>query len=87
MQIVDDLTRARGFQAMVAMRDGTRLNTFVFLPGSGGPRWPVILHRTPYGITTARYYNSRRLRQDRLYKGMGAEPGGTAARLNSARVA
>jgi putative CocE/NonD family hydrolase len=53
MQIVDDLTRARGFQAMVAMRDGTRLNTFVFLPGSGGPRWPVILHRTPYGITTA----------------------------------
>jgi uncharacterized protein len=35
------------------MRDGTRLNTFVFLPGSGGPRWPVILHRTPYGITAA----------------------------------
>ena len=43
----------RGFQAMVPMRDGTRLNTFVFLPGSGGPRWPVILHRTPYGITAA----------------------------------
>jgi putative CocE/NonD family hydrolase len=38
---------------MVAMRDGVRLNTFVFLPESGGPRWPVILHRTPYGITTA----------------------------------
>jgi len=38
---------------MVAMRDGTRLNTFVFLPGSGGPRWPVILHRTPYGITAS----------------------------------
>src|ERR1700739_4226876 len=41
------------FQAMVAMRDGTRLNTFVFLPESGGPRWPVILHRTPYGITAS----------------------------------
>jgi hypothetical protein len=53
MQIVDDGTQARGFQAMVPMRDGTRLNTFVFLPGNGGPRWPVILHRTPYGITTA----------------------------------
>jgi putative CocE/NonD family hydrolase len=38
---------------MVAMRDGTRLNTFVFLPSSGGPRWPVIVHRTPYGITAS----------------------------------
>src|SRR5215510_12672798 len=53
MQIIDDSTNARGFQVMAAMRDGTRLNTFVFLPGSGGPRWPVILHRTPYGITAA----------------------------------
>src|SRR6202048_203144 len=38
---------------MVAMRDGTRLTTFVFLPESGGPRWPVILHRTPYGIAAS----------------------------------
>jgi uncharacterized protein len=53
MQVVDDRTGARAFQIMVAMRDGTRLNTFVFLPGSGGPCWPVILHRTPYGITAA----------------------------------
>jgi uncharacterized protein len=50
MQVLDDRTGAQGFQTMVRMRDGTRLNTFVFLPGSGGPRWPVILHRTPYGI-------------------------------------
>ncbi len=42
----------RGFQTMVPMRDGTRLNTFVFLP-EGGPRSPVILHRTPYGIAAA----------------------------------
>src|SRR2546421_8882024 len=42
---------ARCFQTMVAMRDGVRLNTFVFLPQGGGPRFPVILHRTPYGIT------------------------------------
>src|SRR5690242_18424872 len=53
MQIVDDRTGAQAVQAMVPMRDGTRLNTFVFLPGSGGPRWPVILHRTPYGIAAA----------------------------------
>jgi putative CocE/NonD family hydrolase len=44
---------ARSFQTMVPMRDGTRLNTFVFLPDDGGPRWPVILHRTPYGIAAA----------------------------------
>ena len=48
MQEVDG---ARCFQAMVPMRDGTRLNTFVFLPVDGGPRYPVIVHRTPYGIT------------------------------------
>ncbi len=44
---------ARSFQTMVPMRDGARLNTFVFLPETGGPRWPVILHRTPYGIAAA----------------------------------
>jgi putative CocE/NonD family hydrolase len=44
---------ARAFQAMVAMRDGVRLNTFVFLPLAGGPCWPVILQRTPYGIAAA----------------------------------
>jgi hypothetical protein len=51
--IMDAATGARAFQAMVPMRDGTRLNTFVFLPASGGPRFPVILHRTPYGIAAA----------------------------------
>jgi len=35
------------------MRDGTRLNTFVYLPRDGGPRYPVILQRTPYGITSS----------------------------------
>ncbi|MGC2411878.1 MAG: CocE/NonD family hydrolase [Stellaceae bacterium] len=48
--LIDAATGARAFQTMVAMRDGTRLNTFVFLPAEGGPRFPVILHRTPYGI-------------------------------------
>jgi uncharacterized protein len=43
---------ARCGQTMVAMRDGARLNTFVFLPPAGD-RFPVILHRTPYGIAGA----------------------------------
>lgn len=47
------LDGARAFQAMVEMRDRVRLNTFVFLPLEGGPRWPVILQRTPYGIAAA----------------------------------
>jgi len=51
--IIDAVTGARCFQTMVPMRDGTRLNTFVFLPAEGGPRYPVILHRTPYGIAAA----------------------------------
>jgi len=37
-------------QAFVEMRDGVRLNTLAFLPAEEGP-WPVILARTPYGIT------------------------------------
>lgn len=41
----------RMFQASVPMRDGVKLNTFVYLPPTGGPRFPVILQRTPYGIT------------------------------------
>lgn len=49
MRVIDG---ARCFQAMVPMRDGVQLNTFVFLPESRGPRYPVILQRTPYGITS-----------------------------------
>ncbi len=52
-EFVDSETGARGFQTMVPMRDGARLNTFVFLPAGGEPHWPVILHRTPYGIAAA----------------------------------
>src|SRR3989440_760712 len=48
----DNASGVRCFQTMVPMRDGIQLNTFVFLPESGGPRSPVILHRTPYGITS-----------------------------------
>ena len=49
---IDNLSGARCFQVMIPVRDGTHLNTFVFLPASGGPRYPVIVQRTPYGITS-----------------------------------
>lgn len=54
MQTIDG---ALGFQAMVPMRDGTKLNTFVFLPKGQKRRYPVILHRTPYGITSPQGQN------------------------------
>ncbi|HLY46312.1 MAG TPA: CocE/NonD family hydrolase [Stellaceae bacterium] len=54
MQWLSDPTGARCAQAMVAMRDGVRLNTFVFLPpAEDSAALPVILHRTPYGIAAA----------------------------------
>src|SRR5437763_5833370 len=51
--ITDRDAGARCLQAMLPMRDGVRLNTFAFLPSEGGPSFPVILHRTPYGIAAA----------------------------------
>ncbi len=48
---LQEIHNARCFQAMVPMRDGVRLNTFVFLPARGEPGFPVILQRMPYGIT------------------------------------
>ncbi|MDA0822554.1 MAG: CocE/NonD family hydrolase [Proteobacteria bacterium] len=49
----ENLERGPCFQVMVPMRDGVRLNTFVFLPALRGPQFPVIVQRTPYGITSA----------------------------------
>lgn len=51
--MMQTLAGARCMQAMVPMRDGVRLNTFAYLPPEGGPRYPTIVHRTPYGITAA----------------------------------
>ena len=36
---------------MLPMRDGIRLATDVYVPATGGPRFPVILERTPYNKT------------------------------------
>jgi len=43
----------RCLHAMLPMRDGARLNTFVYLPADAAGAWPVIVQRTPYGITAA----------------------------------
>ena len=50
--------------------------------GSGGLRWPVILHRTPYGITAADAPD-----ETDITKGMATEPRGTAARFDPAGMA
>jgi putative CocE/NonD family hydrolase len=44
---------ANCLQVMVPMRDGVRLNTFVYLPTGPGESFPVILQRSPYGIVAA----------------------------------
>src|SRR5437764_15259798 len=49
----DPDTGPRCLQAMLRMRDGVRLNTLRLRPSEGGPSFPVILHRTPYGIAAA----------------------------------
>jgi uncharacterized protein len=51
VKVVDRDSGVRGFQSFVEMRDGAKLNTLVFLPADGGPMYPTILARTPYGIT------------------------------------
>ena len=38
---------------MVAMRDGVKLATDIYLPAEGKGPWPVILTRTPYNKTSA----------------------------------
>ena len=45
--VLTTATRPRKFTTMVAMRDGVRLATTVYLPPGHGP-FPVLLYRTPY---------------------------------------
>ncbi|MBI4603821.1 MAG: CocE/NonD family hydrolase [Planctomycetes bacterium] len=36
-------------EVLMPARDGVELATSVYLPAEGGPRWPCVLARTPYG--------------------------------------
>jgi uncharacterized protein len=38
-------------EAMIPMRDGVRLHTLVFMPSDGSDSLPMLLTRTPYGIS------------------------------------
>ena len=44
-------------EEMVAMRDGVKLSTIIYLPEGSGP-WPVVLIRTPYGKQSQTRSNS-----------------------------
>ncbi len=44
-------------EEMVAMRDGVKLSTIIYLPEGAGP-WPVVLVRTPYGKQSQTRSNS-----------------------------
>ncbi|MEK6299661.1 MAG: CocE/NonD family hydrolase [Acidobacteriota bacterium] len=50
--------RSNKLDQMVAMRDGVKLATTVYLPEGDGP-WPVILTRTPYGKSTQAIGNEK----------------------------
>ncbi|MFC2156254.1 CocE/NonD family hydrolase [Acidobacteriota bacterium] len=46
-------------QVMIPMRDGTHLNTMIYIPKKGIPKYknsplPILIYRTPYGIPMAR---------------------------------
>jgi len=47
--LVGNLATAHSETFMVPMRDGARLATDVYLPKTGGPKFPVVLVRTVYG--------------------------------------
>ena len=49
---------AKPSDQMVAMRDGAKLATSVYLPEGSGP-WPAVLIRTPYGKQTQAGANAR----------------------------
>jgi predicted acyl esterase len=36
----------------VELQDGARIRMNVFLPRTGGPRWPVLMTSSPYGKDT-----------------------------------
>jgi predicted acyl esterase len=50
--------RSNKLDQMVAMRDGVKLATTIYLPEGDGP-WPVVLIRTPYGKNTQAIGNEK----------------------------
>jgi putative CocE/NonD family hydrolase len=52
--VVDPASRYAKTEAMIAMRDGVRLNTAIYAPKDVKEPLPIVLLRTPYGIGNAK---------------------------------
>ena len=60
-----DLTRLfEKHDVMVPMRDGVRLHTEIYTPKDGNGPWPMIMMRTPYGISAGGNRYSRMLNEN-----------------------
>ena len=54
-------------EAMIPMRDGVKLHTEIYTPREGGPPLPVLLQRTPYGVSAGLGAYSRFLKGDQHF--------------------
>ena len=54
-------------EAMIPMRDGVKLHTEIYTPREGGPPLPILMLRTPYGVSAGLGAYSRFLKGDRHF--------------------
>ena len=54
-------------EAMIPMRDGVKLHTEIYTPREGGPPLPILLQRTPYGVSAGLGAYSRFLKADQHF--------------------
>ncbi|HKD72002.1 MAG TPA: CocE/NonD family hydrolase [Candidatus Acidoferrum sp.] len=54
-------------EAMIPMRDGVKLHTEIYTPREGGPPLPILLQRTPYGVSAGLGAYSRFLKGDQHF--------------------
>ena len=54
-------------EAMIPMRDGVKLHTEIYTPREGGPPLPILMQRTPYGVSAGLGAYSRFLKGDQHF--------------------
>ena len=54
-------------EAMIPMRDGVKLHTEIYTPREGGPPLPILMLRTPYGVSAGLRAYSRFLKGDQHF--------------------
>ena len=54
-------------EAMIPMRDGVKLHTEIYTPREGGPPLPILIERTPYGVSAGLHAYSRFLKGDQHF--------------------